>query len=142
MSKVVYWMTVSLDGFVETRDGQIDWTVPDAGLHRFLNESARQLGVFLHGRRRRARSPVAWSYSGTSAHNPQIKSRGDSRAGAGSPHHSSGVTPPCVARSNDGRCAGTRHLRAHHGAQWRSLQVLELRQFHGLLVGVTRTPSG
>jgi len=24
MGKVVYWMTVSLDGFVETRDGNID----------------------------------------------------------------------------------------------------------------------
>jgi dihydrofolate reductase len=51
MSKVVYWMTVSLDGFVETSDGKIDWTAPDAELHRFLNESARKVGVFLHGRR-------------------------------------------------------------------------------------------
>ena len=41
MSKIVYWMTVSLDGFVETRDGKIDWTAPDADLHRFLNEIAR-----------------------------------------------------------------------------------------------------
>jgi hypothetical protein len=32
MSKVVYWMTVSLDGFVETRDGKIDWTAPDEAL--------------------------------------------------------------------------------------------------------------
>jgi dihydrofolate reductase len=51
MSKVVYWMTVSLDGFVEASDGKIDWTAPDAELPRFLNESARKLGVFLHGRR-------------------------------------------------------------------------------------------
>lgn len=34
MGKVVYWMTVSLDGFVETRDGAIDWTMPDEGLFR------------------------------------------------------------------------------------------------------------
>jgi hypothetical protein len=26
LSKIVYWMSVSLDGFVETRDGKIDWT--------------------------------------------------------------------------------------------------------------------
>jgi len=51
VSNVVYWMTVSLDGFVETLDGKIDWTAPDAELHRFLNESARKLGAFLHGRR-------------------------------------------------------------------------------------------
>jgi dihydrofolate reductase len=60
MSKVVYWMTVSLDGFVETRDGKIDWTAPDAGLHRFLNESARQLGLFLHGRRMYEEMASVW----------------------------------------------------------------------------------
>ena len=32
---VVYWMTSSLDGFVETRDGKIDWTAPDDELFRF-----------------------------------------------------------------------------------------------------------
>ena len=42
MSKVVYWMTVSLDGFVETRDGKIDWTAPDDELLRFQNERRAQ----------------------------------------------------------------------------------------------------
>jgi dihydrofolate reductase len=51
VSKIVYWMTVSLDGFVETRDGKIDWTAPDDHLHRFFNESARKVGAFLYGRR-------------------------------------------------------------------------------------------
>jgi hypothetical protein len=51
MSKVVYWMTVSLDGFVETRDGNIDWTMPDERLFRFHTDYARQLGAFLYGRR-------------------------------------------------------------------------------------------
>jgi dihydrofolate reductase len=51
VSKVVYWMTVSLDGFVETRDGKIDWTAPDDELHRFFNEYARKVGAFLYGRR-------------------------------------------------------------------------------------------
>jgi dihydrofolate reductase len=51
MSKVVYWMTVSLDGFVEDRDGKIDWTAPDDELHRFFNESARKVGAFLYGRK-------------------------------------------------------------------------------------------
>ncbi len=51
MGKVVYWMTVSLDGFVETRDGNIDWTMPDEGLFRFHTDYARQLGAFLYGRR-------------------------------------------------------------------------------------------
>jgi dihydrofolate reductase len=51
MSKVVYWMTVSLDGFVETRDGKIDWSAPDDELFRFHIEDARRVGAFLHGRR-------------------------------------------------------------------------------------------
>lgn len=46
---VYLWMTVSLDGFNETRDGKIHRTAPDAELPRFLNERARKLGVFLHG---------------------------------------------------------------------------------------------
>jgi dihydrofolate reductase len=51
MSKVVYWMSVSLDGFVETRDGKIDFTAPSEELHRFFNEYARHEGAFLCGRR-------------------------------------------------------------------------------------------
>ena len=69
MSKVVYWMTVSLDGFVETSDGKIDWTAPDAELHRFLNESACKLGVFLHGRRMYEEMASVWP---TAEHNPSF----------------------------------------------------------------------
>jgi dihydrofolate reductase len=69
MSKVVYWMTVSLDGFVETSDGKIDWTAPDAELHRFLNESARKLGVFLHGRRMYEEMASVWP---TAEQNPSF----------------------------------------------------------------------
>ena len=47
MSEVVYWMTTSLDGFVETRDGTIDWAAPDHELFLFLNECARRVGAFL-----------------------------------------------------------------------------------------------
>lgn len=60
MSKVVYWMTISLDGFVETRDGKIDWTAPDEGLFRFHLDSARQLGAFLHGRRMYEEMASVW----------------------------------------------------------------------------------
>jgi dihydrofolate reductase len=51
VSKVVYWMTVSLDGFIETLDGKIDWTAPDDELHRFFNDYARKVSGFLYGRR-------------------------------------------------------------------------------------------
>ena len=51
MGTIVYWMSVSLDGFVETRDGKIDWTAPDDELLGSFNQYARQVGAFLHGRR-------------------------------------------------------------------------------------------
>jgi len=51
MSKVVYSMGVSLDGFVADADGSIDWSGPDEELHRFHNEQARELGAHLMGRR-------------------------------------------------------------------------------------------
>jgi dihydrofolate reductase len=69
MSKVVYWMSVSLDGFVEDRDGKIDWTAPDAELLRFQNECARQVGAFLHGRRMYEGMASAWP---TADENPSL----------------------------------------------------------------------
>jgi dihydrofolate reductase len=51
LSKVVYSMGVSLDGFVASTDGSIDWTGPDEELHRFHNEQTRELGAHLMGRR-------------------------------------------------------------------------------------------
>jgi dihydrofolate reductase len=51
MRSVVYLMNLSLDGFVEGKDGKFDWSVPDEEVHRFHNEQARSMGAFLYGRR-------------------------------------------------------------------------------------------
>jgi dihydrofolate reductase len=51
MRKVIYSMSVSLDGFLETADHQIDWVIVDEELHTFFNEQARDSGAFLYGRR-------------------------------------------------------------------------------------------
>lgn len=51
MGKVVYSMSVSLDGFAATEDGSIDWVIVDAELHEAFNDEARQAGAFLYGRR-------------------------------------------------------------------------------------------
>jgi dihydrofolate reductase len=71
MGKVVYWMTVSLDGFVETRDGNIDWTMPDEGLFRFHTDSARQLGAFLYGRRTYQLMADFWPTAGLDPSTPE-----------------------------------------------------------------------
>jgi len=49
--KLIYAMSVSLDGFVAGPGCNIDWTVPDEELHRFHNERVRSIGVELYGRR-------------------------------------------------------------------------------------------
>ena len=51
MRKVIYSMTVSLDGFIAGPDGEIDWSAPDEELHRFHNQQTRELGTHLCGRR-------------------------------------------------------------------------------------------
>jgi dihydrofolate reductase len=44
-------MSVSLDGFIETPEGNIDWVIVDEEFHTFANQQAREMGIFLHGRR-------------------------------------------------------------------------------------------
>jgi dihydrofolate reductase len=51
MRKVIYSMSVSLDGFIAGPAGEIGWSAPDEELHRFHNEQTRELGGHLLGRR-------------------------------------------------------------------------------------------
>jgi dihydrofolate reductase len=51
MCKLIYSMTVSLDGYISGPDGEFDWSAPDEELHRFHNDQVRELGGHLLGRR-------------------------------------------------------------------------------------------
>jgi dihydrofolate reductase len=51
MRKLIYSMTVSLDGFIAGPGDDISWSAPDEELHRFHNDQVRELGVHLLGRR-------------------------------------------------------------------------------------------
>jgi dihydrofolate reductase len=51
MRKLIYSMTVSLDGYIAGPDGDIGWSAPDEELHRFHNDQVRELGAHLLGRR-------------------------------------------------------------------------------------------
>jgi dihydrofolate reductase len=44
-------MSVSLDGFVNTPSGSLDWVLVDEELHAFFNDGAREMSAFLYGRR-------------------------------------------------------------------------------------------
>jgi dihydrofolate reductase len=49
--KLIYSMSVSLDGFIAGPDGSFNWSAPDEELHRFHNERVRALGGHVLGRR-------------------------------------------------------------------------------------------
>jgi dihydrofolate reductase len=51
VSRVIYSLSVSVDGYIEASGGSIDWTSPDDELHRFFNDETRGMGTLLHGRR-------------------------------------------------------------------------------------------
>jgi dihydrofolate reductase len=51
VGKLIYLMNVSLDGFVETPDHSLDWTVVDDELHTWFNDQERQTEASLYGRR-------------------------------------------------------------------------------------------
>ncbi len=51
MRRLVYSMTVSLDGYIAGLDGAIDWSVPDEELFRFHTQQVQEIGVHLCGRR-------------------------------------------------------------------------------------------
>jgi dihydrofolate reductase len=48
---LVYSMQVSLDGYMEGPNRDLDWAAPDEELHTFHNEQARAAGASLYGRR-------------------------------------------------------------------------------------------
>ncbi len=51
MRKVVYPMTVSLDGYAEDANGTINWTTPTPELHQYFNDREAENDIHLYGRR-------------------------------------------------------------------------------------------
>lgn len=51
MRKLIYSMSVSLDGFIAAPGGALDWSVPDEELFLFHTQQVQEIGVHLCGRR-------------------------------------------------------------------------------------------
>lgn len=51
MRKVIYLMNVSLDGFIEGPNRDLDWTSIDEESYRFFNDQQSEMGTLLYGRR-------------------------------------------------------------------------------------------
>jgi dihydrofolate reductase len=50
MRKIILMMSVSVDGYIEGPNREIDWHMVDDELHRHFNEQASAMGGFLSGR--------------------------------------------------------------------------------------------
>ncbi|MEP7284358.1 MAG: dihydrofolate reductase family protein [Chloroflexota bacterium] len=51
MSKLIYFMPASLDGFIAGETDNLDWSVPDEEVSAFINELHRPIGTYLYGRK-------------------------------------------------------------------------------------------
>jgi dihydrofolate reductase len=51
MTRIIYLMNVSLDGFIEAPGRSLDWTVVDDELHEWFNDHMRTVSASLYGRR-------------------------------------------------------------------------------------------
>ena len=51
MGKVIFLMNVSLDGYIETPDHSLDWTIVDDELHAWFNDRTRSIEAIVNGRR-------------------------------------------------------------------------------------------
>lgn len=60
MGRLIYLMNTSLDGFVETPDHGLDWTMVDEELHTWFNERVREAAALLHGRRLYELMAASW----------------------------------------------------------------------------------
>jgi dihydrofolate reductase len=50
MRKIILMLSVSLDGFIEGPNRELDWQLVDDELHSHFNEQLRAMGAFLSGR--------------------------------------------------------------------------------------------
>ncbi len=51
MSKLIYFMPTSLDGFIAAETDNINWAVPDEEVSAFINALHRPIGTYLYGRK-------------------------------------------------------------------------------------------
>jgi dihydrofolate reductase len=51
MGKLIYLMTTSLDGYAADKNGNFGWAMPTEEVHAFVNDSLRNVGTILMGRK-------------------------------------------------------------------------------------------
>lgn len=51
MAHLIYSAILSLDGYIEDKQGGFDWAMPDEEVHTFINDLERSAHTYLYGRR-------------------------------------------------------------------------------------------
>ncbi len=70
MGNIVYSIMVSLDGYINGPDKNLDWPIIDAELHKFVNERVRAGSAFLYGRRMYMMMEADWPTMDADPSNP------------------------------------------------------------------------
>jgi dihydrofolate reductase len=73
VSKLVYSMLVSLDGYVATPDHGLEWALPDDELHRVANDEERETELTLYGRRMWETMAPHWSVADQDESSPEYE---------------------------------------------------------------------
>jgi dihydrofolate reductase len=51
MSKLIYFIPASLDGFIAGENDSLDWSAPDEAVMALINDLHRPIGTYLYGRK-------------------------------------------------------------------------------------------
>lgn len=73
MRNVIYAINVSLDGFIEDKDGSIGWSEPTEELHRYFGDLELEIDVHLYGRRMYEVMAGYWSTADTNTAAPEYE---------------------------------------------------------------------
>lgn len=71
MRKVIYSLFVSLDGFINGPDRNLDWHIIDEELHSFVNSQERTIDTYLYGRKMYEIMAGFWQTADTNLSNPE-----------------------------------------------------------------------
>src|SRR4030095_10661772 len=71
MRKVIYSMSVSLDGYIEAAHGDLSWSFPNEELHKHFNEHESLIGLHLYGRRLYENMAAYWPTADQNSSAPQ-----------------------------------------------------------------------
>jgi dihydrofolate reductase len=72
MAKLFVQMCVSLDGFVEGRDGEMDWFAGSEAFDQILTSTVRSIDRMIFGRKAHALGAAFWPTAGETAETPEV----------------------------------------------------------------------